>query len=281
MDWYDFYDGYTEWAESTLRTRISSLKDMGTGEEIVEVLIDLPAEKLKVQLLRKAIAQKVQFTHEDFENLDGELPEELYRELATYAGFDADNPFLDEDDLTWDDFYSSYFAWNETDTLRRIGKLKDFGASDEVCEAICGMPDAACEEALYQKAIASGVCFSAQEKEEMGFFDVKGFLGSLITDEALAAIEQSVSALCEDIDRVENARQYRKGPGVIGTFFAAAGAAASVSAKKRDPHRCDGDCEHCPPHYGYRYGRWYYGHGHQYGCQRGGNGGAKGKTKRD
>lgn len=31
------------------------------------------------------------------------------------------------------------------------------------------------------------------------------------------------------------------------------------------------DCANCPPHYGYRYGRWYYGHGHIYGCQRGGN----------
>lgn len=27
----------------------------------------------------------------------------------------------------------------------------------------------------------------------------------------------------------------------------------------------------CPPHYGYRYGRWYYGKGHQYGCEFGGN----------
>ena len=30
--------------------------------------------------------------------------------------------------------------------------------------------------------------------------------------------------------------------------------------KKRDNGRCDGDCAHCPPHYGYRYGRWFYGH---------------------
>lgn len=40
--------------------------------------------------------------------------------------------------------------------------------------------------------------------------------------------------------------------------------------KKHNGH-CDGDCAHCPPHYGYRYGRWYYGHHHQYGCEFGGN----------
>lgn len=37
--------------------------------------------------------------------------------------------------------------------------------------------------------------------------------------------------------------------------------------------RCNGDCRNCPPHYGYRYGRWYYGHGHTEGCEFGGNSG--------
>ena len=55
----------------------------------------------------------------------------------------------------------------------------------------------------------------------------------------------------------------------------------STSSKKKDNGRCDGDCSNCPAHYGYRYGRWYYGHGHQHGCQRGGNGGASGKCHRD
>lgn len=41
--------------------------------------------------------------------------------------------------------------------------------------------------------------------------------------------------------------------------------------KKARDSRCDGDCENCPPHYGYRYGRYYYGHDHHHGCERGGN----------
>ena len=48
-----------------------------------------------------------------------------------------------------------------------------------------------------------------------------------------------------------------------------------------DSGKCNGDCDNCPDHYGYRYGRWYYGHGHQHGCERGGNGGATGRTYRD
>ena len=44
-----------------------------------------------------------------------------------------------------------------------------------------------------------------------------------------------------------------------------------VDALIRHPGHCTGDCANCPPHYGYRYGRWYYGHGHQHGCEFGGN----------
>ena len=43
------------------------------------------------------------------------------------------------------------------------------------------------------------------------------------------------------------------------------------SGTKKHSGRCDGDCANCPPHYGYRYGRWYYGRCHQHGCQFGGN----------
>lgn len=47
---------------------------------------------------------------------------------------------------------------------------------------------------------------------------------------------------------------------------------------KKHSGKCDGDCANCPPHYGYRYGRWYYGHDHIEGCEFGGN---KGSGSRD
>ncbi len=52
-------------------------------------------------------------------------------------------------------------------------------------------------------------------------------------------------------------------------------AKGSKKKRKHDGH-CDGDCANCPPHYGYRYGRWYYGHGHNHGCVFGGNKGGGG-----
>ena len=56
-------------------------------------------------------------------------------------------------------------------------------------------------------------------------------------------------------------------------LFALLVAAGCSNKKHKHRHngRCDGDCANCPPHYGYRYGRWYYGHGHVRGCVFGGN----------
>ena len=46
---------------------------------------------------------------------------------------------------------------------------------------------------------------------------------------------------------------------------------------KKHSGKCDGDCANCPPHYGYRHGRWYYGHDHIEGCEFGGNKGSGGR----
>ncbi len=50
------------------------------------------------------------------------------------------------------------------------------------------------------------------------------------------------------------------------------------SAGNQKHHRgvCNGDCANCPSHYGYRYGRWYYGKDHTHGCKFGGNRGGGG-----
>ncbi len=66
-------------------------------------------------------------------------------------------------------------------------------------------------------------------------------------------------------------------------FFGALAMLLGFSSHSAGGHssHCNGDCANCPPHYGYRYGRWYYGHGHQHGCERGGNGGASGRCYRD
>lgn len=114
----------------------------------------------------------------------------------------------------------------------------------------------------------------------------------LIDDAAFERISKKtgIDIFADDEESIEgtddNGREYDYGieyyeppepkPPKIGFFtklMAVMGAASAVDAMTSPKHsgRCNGDCAHCPPHYGYRYGRWYYGHGHQYGCEFGGN----------
>lgn len=81
----------------------------------------------------------------------------------------------------------------------------------------------------------------------------------------------------EEIDI--SAGDFSPPPKQPGFFAALFGAMVGVNIardlhQKRHNGRCNGDCAHCPPHYGYRYGRWYYGHDHVYGCEFGGNKGS-------
>ena len=62
--------------------------------------------------------------------------------------------------------------------------------------------------------------------------------------------------------------------GTLAAILAGASARASVNQSRRHNGRCNGDCANCPPHYGFRYGRWYYGHDHVHGCEFGGNKGS-------
>lgn len=74
----------------------------------------------------------------------------------------------------------------------------------------------------------------------------------------------------------EHDEEQLKGPGFFTSVLLAIGAASLVGSRKKK-RVCDGDCANCPPHYGYRYGRWYYGHSHVHGCELGGNKGDGGR----
>ena len=88
----------------------------------------------------------------------------------------------------------------------------------------------------------------------------------------------------EDKDTYESTPKKKKLGfwGALGTLLSSSTSSSSStrsyssesswsSPKKKHSGKCDGDCANCPPHYGYRYGRWYYGHSHSEGCVFGGN----------
>lgn len=284
MTWDDFYDRYCDWSESTVKTRISSLDNIGAGEEVVDVVLNLSDEKIKAQLIRKAMKLGVKFSQEDFMNLDGELPDELYAEVSKYGGFYLDNPYFDENNFDWDDFYSECSNLPEDMVLRCIPRIRKFGSKDEIVDAILSVSSPA-DDMLYDKAIASGVKFSQEQLELMGRDDIF-FVDELkeinnLTDEDFENFAEQMKKVEEQVDRkierINNPPKKKSSVGkaiglgaIIGLFSGLFG------GKKGHNGRCNGDCANCPPHYGYRYGRWYYGHGHNHGCVFGGNKGGGG-----
>ena len=218
-------------------------------------------------------------------------------------------------EITWDDYYSRFWDLAPSTQRSYSYKLSDFGPADEVFEVLneFALEDDGFATRFANKALNAGVRFTPDHVLEMTILVEKTTLNKmaetsvgkfsreqleeiygLIDDSSYDVIARKAKIDIFADDFIEEPEEEydpgedvyyappRKGPGFWTTLFAILAAFGSVgSKKKKDTGRCDGDCANCPAHYGYRYGRWYYGHGHQYSCQRGGNGGASGKTYRD
>lgn len=203
MQWCDFYDAFWDWSDSTRRTRISSLENIGSGDEVVEAVLEIEDPKVRAQLIRKAMKLGAEFSSDDFVNLDGELPDEPYEQLGQYTGFDHNDPYFDEDNMTWDDFECCYSDWNEDLLARRIGKLNDFGDPESVSEVIMCMPSSKLEDALYDRAAKNGVRFTKRQLQNMGHveFELKKALDNFATDEQITQLEQDVDVLYKQLDK--------------------------------------------------------------------------------
>ena len=165
MLWTTFYDNFWDWSDSTRSTRISSLEDIGTGEEVVEVIYEIEDPKVRAQLVRKAIKLGAKFTSDDFQNLEDELPNEVYQELGKHAGFDADNPTYDQADTSWSHFYDNSFDWDPKTQITAVSKLKQLGKHDEIVEAILNLDDQEARSILIRKAMSSKVKFNHEDFE--------------------------------------------------------------------------------------------------------------------
>lgn len=82
MTWNDFYENYMEWAESTVSSRISSLKEMGPTDEIIEVATEF-SDPLSSRIIRKAVSLGKVFTPQNVVDLYGAVPDALLEELIT------------------------------------------------------------------------------------------------------------------------------------------------------------------------------------------------------
>ena len=51
MLWANFYDEFWDWPDTTRSAHIASLENIGTGEEVVEVIYEIEAPEVRTQLV--------------------------------------------------------------------------------------------------------------------------------------------------------------------------------------------------------------------------------------
>ena len=252
MLWRDFYDSFCDWSESTVKTRISSLKDIGSGDEVVDAVLNLDYEGLKDQLIRKAMRLGVELSHDNYMSLDGELSEELYKEVAKYGHFHSDDSYFDPDDFTWDDFYAECANLPDDILMKCIPRINSFGPSDEVTEAIDSIINFDIADALYVRAIQRGVRFTRNELERLGRSDdgsdslfiaddIRNF-NENTTDEMIENFELAIDRVSINVDnKLENVQKPKpRNQGLLGLLV---GTGAILKGGKKTKHdgRCDKD----------------------------------------
>lgn len=200
-----FYDNCTDWDEALTLKRIELLKNIDNADELYEKITSLATDKCKNALFKKALHS------------------------------------LEDMSISWETFYDNYYDLTETILIITISSLRKMGSIEEIYEVYSNLPNQKVEDVFLQRAKQLGVRVTKTQMDELEpdkyiykqqkepKFSLFGFLG-----------------------------------GVIG--------ALTYPNEHEQSKYCDGDCANCPPHYGYRYGRWYYGHQHTGGCQRKGNG---------
>ena len=209
--------------------------------------------------------------------------------------------------MTWEDYYEGFYDWSPSTQKSYTYRLSGYGPAEEVWEVAqeLALQDEAFAAKFLEKALAAGIRFTPDHVLEMVGTVEEAVLSRIAerTDvpfdrEQLEEIYMMIDdASFQKISRRAKIDIFDDKPAAYGQqepvpyilpsqkkvgFFAAlaafmAGSSLADQSKEEHTGHCDGDCANCPPHYGYRYNRWYYGKGHQYGCEFGGNKGDGGQ----
>lgn len=198
--------------------------------------------------------------------------------------------------MKWEDYYSRFWDWAESTRISNVSKLTDFTFSAQIVEIAGEFCDAKSASRLVNRALNNGIRFTPDEiivlsdyvseptlraviNNRNGQFNEEQFdtLESVCLDGALLEAVAKADGIKRESDDASLGQQIiydqpvHEEPGLLSALF---GFASNSDERYAYPGRCTGDCDHCPAHYGYRYGRWYYGHHHAYGCEFGGNDGS-------
>ncbi len=203
--------------------------------------------------------------------------------------------------MDWETFYDRFYNWSTSTQINRISSLTSFGASSEVTEVAQEFMNKKAASRFVKKAVAAGVQFTPEEIYDLSdccdtatmnlllesakcHFTQEQLedLDGVVDEEVLTKVAKRNHVARYDYEEEDNFVVAEKQQPKVGFFTALVlglGIADHMDNKKSHKHngKCNGDCANCPAHYGYRYGRWYYGHHHTRGCEFGGNNGNGGR----
>ena len=274
MKWSEYYQSFAGWQESTQYSRLASITDFGPEGSPANEIIDCMQsvnDRTATSILRRALIAGVCFS-----------PEEITETISC-------GNVVDEETIT-----TMMYAVEGTYTGKSLIEILDYlgetEAVDTLIKAVCSHPTH-----FTEKEILSMI--SRITKEDL--------ITQIITSTDAIFSEQGLNKLCDngvdervikkiakqsgiayadpaEEEETKLVAQLRvKKQGLLSSLLTRLASTESESPQPKHSGKCDGDCAHCPPHFGYRYGRWYYGHGHMSGCERCGNGGNSGKCTRD
>ena len=135
MEWNGFYNSYSRMTDVDLRGAVISLDDIGSGEEVTDVLTDINNAEIRLRLFDKAVELGAIFTEGNFVLLNGEIPSALLVNLARYGSV-------------------------------------EFGMGEDVAEAIESISDDNLCRTLYERAYIEDVRFTSAQLERMGYENI-------------------------------------------------------------------------------------------------------------
>lgn len=193
--------------------------------------------------------------------------------------------------LLWEEFYKGFLSWTPRQRNKALQNLAYFGKPEEVFEVcIYSSSNPAFLNKFIKNALAEGVRFTPHQVVSM----IPSVNRDVLTKMADTTTGKFTNVQLEKLYSKIGYADFYRIASKHGVHFAQETPQKQTHTKtfvdeedfvEEDdfepravppkPHghdgHCDGDCANCPPHYGYRYGRWYYGHDHIEGCEFGGN----------
>lgn len=272
MTWAEYYERYDGWQESTQYSRLASITNFGPDESPIEEISDCIQyvdTRTATSILRRALAAGVRFqTSEVVEIADsGQVEDEdalsklIQTTVDVYSGEQLDTLL-------------NCFPHPEPvyELIEKITSKPTHFTEADILVLLPDMPDA---ESINRLVNSTDAVFTESGLNELCDYGVGEALIKKISKQSGIPYADPDES---DEEIPLNDEQPKK-PGLFSSILI--GAFLAGGGKPKSAGRCTGDCAHCPPHYGYRYGRWYYGHGHTEGCEFCGNGGCNGKCNRD